>query len=83
MGGRWWRVRVPHGHGGGHLGRVRVVVAAVEVEGIPDGEVVDLRANAVQKVRRVRRQDKNRLPLGEIVLEPHARAKIQMVCRLL
>jgi len=41
---------------------LRVVVSTVEVERGADGEVVDLGADAVEEVGRVRRQEQNRFP---------------------
>mmetsp|Transcript_26581 Transcript_26581/g.80347 ORF Transcript_26581/g.80347 Transcript_26581/m.80347 type:complete len:669 (+) Transcript_26581:154-2160(+) len=58
---------------------VRVVVASVQVERLPHGQMVDLGRDAVEEVGRVGREEQDRVPLGEVVLEPHARAQVQVV----
>mmetsp|Transcript_25316 Transcript_25316/g.59051 ORF Transcript_25316/g.59051 Transcript_25316/m.59051 type:complete len:382 (+) Transcript_25316:1690-2835(+) len=44
--------------------------------------MVHLGAHAVEEVRRVRGEQQDGLPLGEVILQPHARAKVEVVGRL-
>ena len=62
---------------------VGAVVAAVQLESLAAGQVVDLGAHAVEEVGRVGGHDEDRLPLGKVVLEPHARAQVEMISGLI
>mmetsp|Transcript_4685 Transcript_4685/g.11795 ORF Transcript_4685/g.11795 Transcript_4685/m.11795 type:complete len:328 (+) Transcript_4685:1355-2338(+) len=55
------------------------IVPAVQIECLAHGEVVDLGANAVKEVCGMRRKDEDRLPLRQVILEPHASAQVEVI----
>lgn len=59
------------------------VVAAIKVECLAHCQVVDLGAHAVEEVGRVGGEDEDRVPPRQVVLQPDARAQVEVVGRLI